>query len=40
MRGCFPEGPPLFEGSRILRETHIQLAIRDSGCITDIAVVN
>lgn len=33
VRGCFPEGPPVFEGSRILRETHVQVAVRNPGAI-------
>jgi hypothetical protein len=40
VRGCFPEGKPLYHGSKILRETHIQVAVRDSACISDLAVVN
>jgi hypothetical protein len=40
VRGCFPEGKPLYEGSKILRETHIQVSVRDAGCISDLAVVH
>jgi hypothetical protein len=40
VRGCFPEGKPLYEGSKILRETHIQIAVRDARCIRDVAVVH
>ena len=40
VRGCFPEGSPLYEGSKILRETHIQVAVRDPSCISYLAVVN
>jgi hypothetical protein len=40
VRGCFPEGEPLYEGSWILRETHIQIAVRDASCIHDLAVVH
>jgi hypothetical protein len=40
VRGCFPEGNPLYEGSKILRETHIQVAVRDADCISGVAVVN
>src|SRR5205807_2651938 len=29
VRGAFLEGEPVFPGSAILRETHIQLAVRD-----------
>ncbi len=34
VRGCFPEGEPIFEGSAILTHTHVQLAVRDLACIT------
>ena len=40
VRGCFPEGAPLYEGSRILRETHIQVAVRDPSCIQNLSVVD
>lgn len=40
VRGCFPEGAPLYEGSRILRETHIQVAVRDANCIQNLSVVD
>jgi hypothetical protein len=40
VRGCFPEGAPLYDGSKILRETHIQIAVRDPGCISRLAVVH
>lgn len=36
VRGCFPEGGPVYPGSRILRETHIQIAVRDVSCISDV----
>jgi hypothetical protein len=39
VRGCFPEGPPVYPGSRIRRETHIQVAVRDLSCITRIVLV-
>ena len=39
VRACFPEGPALYPGSRILRETHIQVSVRDSDCISNLAVV-
>jgi hypothetical protein len=40
VRGCFPEGKPLYAGSKILRETHIQVSVRDRGCISEVAVVH
>jgi hypothetical protein len=33
VRGPFIEGPPAFEGSPIRTQSHIQLAVRDIGCI-------
>jgi hypothetical protein len=33
VRGAFFEGAPAFPGSAILRETHIQIAVRDPACI-------
>ncbi|AUX46689.1 hypothetical protein SOCE26_081970 [Sorangium cellulosum] len=33
VRGAFVEGDVAFSGSRIQRETHIQIAVRDPGCI-------
>jgi len=40
VRGCFPEGSPLYTGSRILRETHIQVAVRDARQIQNLSVVH
>jgi len=40
IRGCFPEGAPLYTGSKILRETHIQVAVRDPNCISEVSVVH
>jgi hypothetical protein len=40
VRGCFPEGAPLYKGSKILREAHIQVAVRDRRVILDLAVVH
>lgn len=28
VRGAFPEGSPLFEGSRIMEQTHVQICVR------------
>jgi len=39
VRGCFPEGAPIYDGSKILRETHVQIAVRDLSCISDIESV-
>jgi hypothetical protein len=33
VRGAFLEGDPIFPGSALLRETHIQVAVRDPSCI-------
>lgn len=33
MRGVFQEGKPVFEGSGIYRDTHIQICIRNPECI-------
>jgi hypothetical protein len=33
VRGAFLEGAPVFPGSGIMRETHIQIAVRDRSCI-------
>ena len=40
VRGCFPEGRPLYPRSRIMRETHIQVGVRDPECITALTVVD
>ncbi len=39
VRGGFPEGEPVFPGSKILRETHLQVAVRDEACISDVEMV-
>lgn len=33
VRGGFLEGPPIFEGTTISAETHIQVAVRNHACI-------
>ncbi|NOU28295.1 MAG: hypothetical protein HOO96_10375 [Polyangiaceae bacterium] len=33
VRGAFHEGDPVLDGSKIFRETHIQLVVRRPGCI-------
>lgn len=39
VRGCFPEGKPVYPGSKILRETHVQIAVRDVSCISLVQLV-
>lgn len=36
VRGAFLEGLPIFEGTTISAETHIQLAVRNSDCIVGV----
>jgi hypothetical protein len=36
VRGAFLEGDPIFPGSGILRETHVQIAVRDVSCIVGV----
>lgn len=33
VRGCFLEGGPAFSGSKISKEAHIQIAVRNPACI-------
>ena len=33
VRGCFLEGGPAFSGSKISKEAHIQIAVRNPDCI-------
>ncbi|MCW3061124.1 MAG: hypothetical protein JWQ02_2945 [Capsulimonas sp.] len=40
VRGCFPEGVPLFDGSRLLSHTHVQIAVRNPRCIGKLEVVH
>jgi len=40
VRGCFPEGKPVFDGSQILRYTHVQIAVRDEHCISRLKLVH
>jgi len=40
VRGCFPEGDPIYEGSKLLSQTHIQIAVRNPACIYDLELVN
>lgn len=39
VRGCYPEGEPIYTGSKILSLTHVQIAIRDPSCISDVHLV-
>lgn len=39
VRGCYPEGDPVFPGSKILSLTHVQIAVRDPACITNVHLV-
>jgi len=39
VRGTFPEGEPIYPGSKILSKAHTQIAVRDPGCISDIHLV-
>jgi hypothetical protein len=39
VRGCFPEGEPIFPGSGILSKTHVQVAVRDARCIERVRLV-
>lgn len=36
VRGCFLEGKPIFRGSGIHRQAHIQLAVRNPACIVGV----
>ena len=39
VRGCFPEGLPVYTGSKILRRTHVQITVRDLSCISEVGQV-
>jgi hypothetical protein len=39
VRGCFPEGEPIFPGSGILSKTHVQVAVRDANCTERVRLV-
>ena len=36
VRGSYPEGEPIYPGSKILSLTHTQIAVRDAACISQI----
>jgi hypothetical protein len=38
--GASQKGDPVFAGSQILQYTHIQLAVRESGCISNLKLVH
>jgi len=40
VRGCFPEGDPLFEGSQLMSHTHVQIAVRNIDCISQLELVH
>lgn len=39
VRGCFPEGEPIYRGSKILKKAHVQIAARDVTCISRLHLV-
>lgn len=39
VRGSFAEGTPIYPGSKILSKAHVQLAVRDPTCISQISLV-
>lgn len=39
VRGCYPEGEPVFTGSKILQRTHVQIAVRDKSCVSRLHMV-
>lgn len=39
VRGCFPEGDPIYPGSKILTEAHVQIAVRDADCILSLSLL-
>lgn len=39
VRGCFPEGKPIYTGSKLLSKTHAQIAVRDVTCISRVRLV-
>lgn len=40
VRGSFPEGDPIYPGSKILSRAHTQIAARDATCLLDIFLVH
>ena len=39
VRGCFPEGEPIYPGSKLLSKTHTQIAVRNLSCISRVSLV-
>ena len=39
VRGAFPEGEPIYSGSKILSLAHTQMAVRNPDCITKIRLI-
>jgi hypothetical protein len=39
VRGSFPEGEPIYPGSKLLKKTHTQIAVRDLSCISRVRLV-
>ncbi len=39
VRGTFPEGAPIYRGSKILEKAHTQIAVRDGACILHVSLV-
>ena len=40
VRGSFPEGQPLYPGSKILELAHVQIAVTDARCLSRLHLVN
>ena len=40
VRGCFPEGGPIYAGSKILNKAHVQVAVRDLRCLSSVRMVD
>lgn len=36
VRGSFAEGSPVYAGSKILDKSHVQIAVRDATCLSDL----
>ncbi len=39
VRGCFPEGNPIYPNFKIFDKTHAQIAVRDPACIIDVSLL-
>jgi hypothetical protein len=39
VRGCFPEGSPVYPGSKIVDKAHVQIAVRNPTCISNVRLV-